>query len=293
MAKTVGFEVELSCERAGSSGIIPKAFRELKFNNIETSYIKEYITPPILVEDWKRILMLAKNVYYSTLFEFDISNKRGAITVRGESLHCHIPFDEVEGMEAGAIALARNLIPLMGRAFEFRDTISDRAWIEYDLTYDSKYSWITVNSQTANKPPTLEIRINESLLGGWFVGLALLELEDLPISLAVPCTFWELEETEFGFDVVFQDFEGFIDYLRDVCKELEKKYQHNQVVWYFLNRLPKIVATEKKGWERRMLDILFGVKDREFQSLLKSFEKKNYKVLNGWFPKSFGYYITF
>ena len=293
MAKTVGFEVELSCERAGSSGIIPKAFRELKFNNIETSYIKEYITPPILVEDWKRILMLAKNVYYSSLFEFDISNKRGAITVRGESLHCHIPFDEVEGIEAGAIALARNLIPLMGRAFEFRSTIRDRAWLDTELSYDSKYNWITVNTRTTTKPTTLELRINESLLGGWFVALVLLNAEDLPLSLQGSYDFWKLEEEETFFDVRFSDFQAFTEYLRDIAKELERKYQHNEVVWYFLNRLPEMVAREGKGWERRMLDILFKVKDRKFQSLLKSFDKKNYKVLNGWFPKSFGYYITF
>lgn len=295
--KTIGFEVELSRERSAKH-LIPKVFKGLRFSNYESYCIVEYNTKPILLEDWRSILGLARNVYYSVWGDFDLSNKPGSWTRRGESLHFHIPYDVVRDMEATTITVSRNLIPLMGRAFEFRETIEDRAKPEpllYPLPYDSKGYFITYNSENTDKPATLELRINESLLGGWFTALVLSNLEDLSIDLHCAYNFWRLEynrsDCDTYYEVKFTDFEAFVDYIKDICKQLEAKYQNNEVVWYFLNRLPTMVARERKGWERRLLEILYEVKDRKFQKLLINFEKKDKKIQDGYWPNSFAYYI--
>jgi len=293
--KTIGFEVELSRERSARQ-IIPKVFKGLKFSNYESAHIVEYNTRPILLEDWRSILGLARNVYYSVWGDFDLSNKAGSQTKRGESLHFHIPYDIIRYMEIPAVVVSRNLIPLMGRAFEFRETIRERAKPECNfLSCDSKGNFITYNSQNAEKPATLELRINESLLGGWFTALVLSNLEDLSIDLHCSYDFWELKFFRTDYDayyrVNFADFEAFVDYLKNICEQLQRKYQHNEVVWYFLNRLPSMVARERKGWERRLLEILYEVKDRKFQKLLINFEKKDKKIQDGYWPNSFAYYI--
>lgn len=282
----LGFEVELSIER---SKVIPKGI-PMRFHNWESSYVKEYGTVPLELEDWRSILLTALTVYYTPYSsDFDLYNYRGAWTKKGESLHTH--FSGYAGLidhnvyYLGCISekywerihnLTVNMIPIFSRMGIFRDTIKERAEITDVLLVNSKTTYITLNTRIG-KDTTLELRINESVVGGWIWGLALKyvdkekEIEGLDEV--------ELLETDEGF-LVKTDWVQISEFLKYLFSEVQFG-KEDKIIKYILNLTVKYLKEYKFDWERRLLEVIIKANDYKLKRRLNAFYKRKNQAING------------
>jgi len=181
---SLGYELEISKGRGFNAAIVPDRYyyqtsyahretdviyevnlRPVKFTN-ERNTIRRFLCNMIsggIVSESKRYDFKFKGIPLNVTDNF-----RGKYTRKGESGHLHIKISNSSQIDSEQFARFLTLLtPFFGRKSQFRDTITNRAKVIFDVVTNTKNYAYCFNTGV----DTFEIRINESLIYPVIVGV--------------------------------------------------------------------------------------------------------------------------